>query len=308
MEISVGGARVNSAEFCKSFMNDLGERARDPGESSVVRLPSVFALLGGLGASVCQSAIFLPMIWMQTNINASCLCALDVGNANICKAPKPHLLIIDAVLMPNSLACSRTCPDFPLICCSWVVPSGSSFHPCLCPTWLMWMSWGTTSGSCSTSLQGWPPSCWSSPLWVRRTGSQRGNRWEKYWGLFLHQLLCLSLQYFRINHPPLPRRRRPNTSCVRGVHSLLLCRGCCGTGPSCSWWSATVGCFHSPSAAPAAEQSMPMLLLGDSSAESCWWMAVSFTGWMAGCSETWTTAFTSPQPVYDRSSVHTQNM
>lgn len=141
-------------------------------------------------------------------------------------------LIIGAALTPNSLTYSRICPDFPLIYCSWVLPSGSSFHPWLCPMWMIWISWGTASDSCSTSLQGWSPSCLSSWLWVRRTGSQRGDGWsvlslwcrkKKSGGLFLHQLLCFSLQYFRTNHPPLPLRHRPNTSCLRGVHTLLLC-------------------------------------------------------------------------------------
>lgn len=77
-------------------------------------------------------------------------------------------VILGAGWMADSLASSHICPDLPLICCRWVVPSASWFHPCLCPTWAMWSSWGTTSDSCSTSPPGWPPPCSSSWLWVRR--------------------------------------------------------------------------------------------------------------------------------------------
>lgn len=223
-------------------------------------------------ALVWQSAIFLPMTWMQTKVNVSCLCALNVY------AKHQNLTFFFLKLLLKVLHWREAVQDFSLICCSWVVPSGSLFHPCLCPTWMIWMSWSPTSDSCSTSLQGWPPSSWSSWLWVRRTGSQGGDGWsvhslwccKKSGGLFLHRLLCLSFQYFRTNQPPLPLRRRPNTSCLRGFHTLLLWCGCCGTGPSCSWCSATVGSFQSPSTAPAAEQFMTMLLLEDSPVDSCW--------------------------------------
>lgn len=88
---------------------------------------------------------------------------------------------------------------------------------------------------------------------------------------------CLSLQDFRTSRPPRPLRRRPNTPSVRGAHTLLLCWGCCGTSPSCSWCSATVGPFRR-SAAPAAERLMTWLLLSTGfDLNNCW---ISFTRWM----------------------------
>lgn len=146
---------------------------------------------------------------------------------------------------------SRIWADVLPICCSWASPSGSWFHPFLCLTWMIWTSWGTTSESCSTSMRGWPPPRLSSWFWVRLSSVMKKGEGlflvHILTGTFLLRLLRVPLQYFRTNQRSrlLRRRFKPNASCLTGARTLLLCWGCCATGPSCSWCSAMVGSFQS---------------------------------------------------------------